>query len=107
LKELRQGIPELLFGRPEEPTSKLERIRFLFDFYNPKPFILVGDSGQKDMEVYARIVEYYPGRVKAVMIRDLPRIRDEAKIPQYRAVFKEKAVPFVTFPDDNGPLLTK
>lgn len=104
LKELRKGISELLFGRSVKPTSKLERIRFLFDFYDRKPFILVGDSGQKDMEVYARVVEGYPDRVKAVMIRDLPRIRDEAKIRQYRNVFKEKKVPFVTFSDDNSSL---
>ena len=35
------------------------------------PFVLIGDSGQHDPEVYRRIVERYDGRVRAVYIRDV------------------------------------
>lgn len=97
LKDLRLGIRELLFGRRQEPRSKLDRIRLLFDFYEEKPFILVGDSGQQDMSVYAQIVREYANRVKAVMIRDLPHVRDSAKIRECRDFFKSAKVPFQTF----------
>jgi len=39
--------------------------------YDRLPFVLIGDSGQHDPEVYARIVERNPGRVIAVYIRDV------------------------------------
>ena len=39
--------------------------------YSELPFILVGDSGQHDPEVYADLVRRYPGRIRAVYIRDV------------------------------------
>ena len=35
------------------------------------PFVLIGDSGQHDPEVYRRIVERFGERVLAVYIRDV------------------------------------
>jgi phosphatidate phosphatase APP1 len=37
------------------------------------PVVLVGDSGEKDPEVYKQIREEFPGRVKAIYIRDAGR----------------------------------
>lgn len=51
-------------------NHKTEVIRKLFDMYPAMKFILIGDSGQRDPEIYSDIVEKYPGRVKAVYIRD-------------------------------------
>jgi phosphatidate phosphatase APP1 len=38
-----------------------------------QPVVLVGDSGEKDPEIYAQIREEFPGRVKAIYIRDAGR----------------------------------
>jgi phosphatidate phosphatase APP1 len=38
------------------------------------PFILIGDSGQQDPEIYRAIVHEHPGRVLAVYIRDVTRL---------------------------------
>ena len=46
-------------------------IEAMMDLYADMPFVLIGDSGQHDPEVYRRIVERYKGRVKAVYIRDV------------------------------------
>jgi len=46
-------------------------IREIFDTYPELPFLLVGDSGQEDPEIYAEIVRERPGRVKAVYIRNV------------------------------------
>lgn len=65
---------------------KLALIRQALDLYRDLPFILIGDSGQKDPEVYARIVRENPGRILAIYIRDVGsapgRRRSIAKLAQ-------------------------
>jgi phosphatidate phosphatase APP1 len=46
-------------------------IREIFATYPELPFLLVGDSGQEDPEIYAEIVREHPGRVKAIYIRNV------------------------------------
>jgi phosphatidate phosphatase APP1 len=41
--------------------------------------VLVGDSGEKDPEVYEQIREEFPGRVKAIYIRDAGRTEDKER----------------------------
>ncbi|NYZ16522.1 DUF2183 domain-containing protein [Azospirillum sp. RWY-5-1] len=48
-------------------------IRHMLDLYDDLPFILIGDSGQHDPEVYRQIVEEHPGRVLAVLIRNVSK----------------------------------
>ena len=61
-------------------------IREILATYPLLPFILVGDSGQEDPEIYADIVATHPGRILAVYIRsvlrhpeDSPAIRELAE----------------------------
>jgi len=60
-------------------THKLSMIRKVLDV-NPKlPFVLIGDSGQQDPEIYSQVVRDNPGRILAVYIRDVSTDqRDEA-----------------------------
>lgn len=44
-------------------------IRRMLRLYQELPFILIGDSGQRDPEVYAQIVAEHPGRIRAIYIR--------------------------------------
>ena len=44
-------------------------LRDMLARYRDLPFVLVGDSGQHDPEIYARAVREHPGRVEAVYIR--------------------------------------
>jgi phosphatidate phosphatase APP1 len=50
---------------------KQELIRNMLALYSELPFVLIGDSGQHDPEVYRQIVEEHPGRVLAVYIRNV------------------------------------
>jgi phosphatidate phosphatase APP1 len=50
---------------------KLGTIRTLLATYPHLPFVLVGDSGEEDPEVYARVAREHPRRVRAVYIRDV------------------------------------
>jgi phosphatidate phosphatase APP1 len=52
---------------------KQELIRNMLELYSELPFVLIGDSGQHDPEVYRQIVEEHPGRVLAVYIRNVSR----------------------------------
>jgi len=45
----------------------------------PHPVVLVGDSGEKDPEVYAQIREEFPGRVRAIYIRDAGKTEDATR----------------------------
>jgi phosphatidate phosphatase APP1 len=52
---------------------KSQIIRDILDAYPWMKFILVGDSGQEDPEIYAAIVAQYPARILAVYIRDVSK----------------------------------
>jgi hypothetical protein len=56
-----------------EPTAERKRMsleRIMGDFPERK-FILVGDSGEADLEVYTELVQQNPGRILGVFIRDV------------------------------------
>jgi phosphatidate phosphatase APP1 len=46
-------------------------IEAMMSLYDRMPFVLIGDSGQHDPEVYHRVVERYGARVRAVYIREV------------------------------------
>ncbi|WP_297337154.1 phosphatase domain-containing protein [Algoriphagus sp.] len=50
---------------------KFDKIRFLFSFFPEMNFILVGDSGQHDPEIYAQLKEEFPDRIKTIFIREI------------------------------------
>jgi phosphatidate phosphatase APP1 len=52
---------------------KLELIRDMLTLYRDLPFVLIGDSGQRDPEIYAQIVHEHPRRVLAIYIRNVSR----------------------------------
>ena len=59
-----------LFASPEE--TKVPVIEDLFSRYPGRPFILVGDSGEKDREVYGEIAMNHPDQVVRILIRKVP-----------------------------------
>ncbi|MFW5824216.1 MAG: App1 family protein [Marinobacter sp.] len=50
---------------------KLDAIRHVLELYRSLKFVLVGDSGQHDPEIYARILREHPQRILAIYIRDV------------------------------------
>lgn len=55
----------------EHRDHKLGAIRRILDTYPDLPFILIGDSGQEDPEIYRDIVDAYSERILAVYIRSV------------------------------------
>ena len=62
--------PTSPFPRKSE-EHKRETIRRMLELYDGLPFVLIGDSGQHDPEIYAELVDEHPRRVEAVYIRDV------------------------------------
>ena len=52
-------------------SHKTEAIELIFATYPDLPFILIGDSGQHDPEIYREMARRHPGRVPAIYIRDV------------------------------------
>ena len=52
---------------------KLSLIRDMLALYSDLPFILIGDSGQHDPEIYTQVLRENPGRVLAIYIRNVSR----------------------------------
>jgi phosphatidate phosphatase APP1 len=46
----------------------------------PQNVVLIGDSGERDPEIYTQIRNEFPGRVKAVVIHDVGRLENKARV---------------------------
>ncbi len=61
-------------------------IEALFNKYPERQFILVGDAGEEDPEIFATIAQRYPQQVLHIFIRDLNPNDNKMR---YQATFKE------------------
>jgi len=71
-----QGLPQgplLLrdFGWRSQKSHKLKMIEEILKTYPKLSFVLIGDSGEHDPEIYADIVHRFPKRIRAVYIRSV------------------------------------
>jgi phosphatidate phosphatase APP1 len=55
----------------EHKSHKIEQIAPILERFSHLPFILIGDSGQKDAEIYRQIVRDYPERIQGIYIHDV------------------------------------
>lgn len=80
------GIDEDKFIKSGHRSHKLDYIKTLLDTYPDLPFVLVGDSGQEDAEIYARVARERPGRLRAIYIRD---VTDDTRDQKVQALADE------------------
>lgn len=69
-------------------THKTRAIEQLLEDYEGSEFLLVGDSGQKDPEIYRDLVRKNPGRIRGVCIRNVGVVRN----PKFRQKFARSKV---------------
>ncbi len=65
---------------------KLRKISQILKTYPEMPFVLIGDSGQDDPVLYQQAVMDFPGRIRAIYIRDIGR---ESRYPRIRRITSE------------------
>jgi phosphatidate phosphatase APP1 len=73
------GISEEELLPTQHRSHKLKVIQNIIDAYPKLPFILIGDSGQEDPEIYAEVVQKHPQRILAIYIRN---VSHELKRPE-------------------------
>lgn len=71
LHDLKVGLLKLFRSGRGKHDHKILKIKHILSTFENLDFILIGDSGQKDPEIYQSIIEQYPDRIKAVYIRDV------------------------------------
>jgi phosphatidate phosphatase APP1 len=64
---------------------KLHAITNILKTYPKLKFVLIGDSGQKDPQIYSEIVKRFPGRIKIIYIRDVKLPKKAASVLEMAA----------------------
>jgi phosphatidate phosphatase APP1 len=62
---------------------KVETIAVLLADFPGRTAVLVGDSGQHDLDAYLAIAESHPGRVRAILIREVPGLMPRDHTPDF------------------------
>ena len=89
-----------LLGTSAGREQKTARLQEVLDLHPQLRFVLVGDSGEKDPEIYADVVRANPGRVVAVLIREVRRDPGDGRVEQVTGTWSED-VPFVLAADSD------
>lgn len=63
------GLTPAQWLKQDTMPYKKENIEIIMKMYDKLRFVLIGDSGQKDPEIYSDIHKNYPDRIKAIYIR--------------------------------------
>ena len=90
--------PDLLLSRGHM-EHKLTAIDHIMNTHSQLSFVLVGDSGQKDPEVYRETVRRHPGRVKAIYIRDVSLDIRDHEIQAIASELAKEGVEMMLVPD--------
>lgn len=90
-----------LLGTAAGREQKHGRIREILDLHPDLPFVLIGDSAEKDPEIYADIVRSHPGRILAVYIREVRLDPGDGSVEQVAQSWAPE-VPFVLAADSHA-----
>ena len=93
---LRNWGMDLLGGHGGYKHGVIEQI---FQRFPDLKFVLVGDSGEKDPEIYAEVVHRHPGRVLAVYIRDVTEAHRDEGVLKLREEVRKAGVDLVLAAD--------
>jgi phosphatidate phosphatase APP1 len=99
LRDLGIGIKQWI--KQDSQVYKFNNIKKVFTVYKNLKFICIGDSGEKDPEVYLEIHRRFPGRVLAIYIRHVSS--DERKSALEKIV-ESLDIPFLIMKDSHHAL---
>jgi phosphatidate phosphatase APP1 len=77
------------FGLRPEKEHKRKAIEEILATYPKLKFILSGDSGEEDPEIYSAVVQRHPDRIRAIYIRSVNQ--DPARLAAIEVLVKEVA----------------
>lgn len=76
------GIDESKMGHSDHMSHKYKEIENILITYPKLNFVLIGDSGQQDAQIYSEVVKNHPGRIIAIYIRDVNIEKHTKKVVQ-------------------------
>ncbi|GAB3023697.1 phosphatase [Nocardioides flavus (ex Wang et al. 2016)] len=90
-----------LLGTWAGREQKHDRIREVLELHPDLSFVLLGDSGEHDPQIYADIVREHPGRILAVYIREVRLDPGDGRVEQVSDAWGPD-VPFVLAADSDA-----
>jgi phosphatidate phosphatase APP1 len=91
-----------LLGTTAGREQKAVRLHEILDLHPDLRFVLIGDSGERDPEIYAELVRDYPGRVIAVYIREVRLDPGDGRVEKVSEGWADATVPFVLAADSDA-----
>ncbi len=85
--------------KPKMPHKQSEILNLL-NMYPEMKFILIGDSGEKDADIYTKIAEEFPGRILAIYLRTVNHRRKEKRIKKIIQSYKASPILLVRTSDE-------
>ena len=79
---------EVFLKGSSSARHKHKTIRGLLQQFPNRQFILIGDSGEADPEIYAKIADDYPQQVRAIFIRNVTN--ENINSSRYRKIMSQK-----------------
>jgi phosphatidate phosphatase APP1 len=90
-------------------AHKIKTISWLITTFPQRQFILVGDSGEQDPEIYAQLAQQYPQQIAYILIREVTQESNERyqtlfqSLPQLRwQIFQDAATVKLKLTDLNS-----
>lgn len=62
--------------------TKFQRIVHILETYPEQDFVLIGDAGELDADIYIKIAQDFPNRIKAIFIRSLRRLKHTKRVEE-------------------------
>jgi phosphatidate phosphatase APP1 len=78
---------------------KYDSIDLLLRTYPELPFVLIGDSGMRDPELYREVVRSHPGRIRAIYIHDVSESGRDEEVQRIAAELEREGVPMMRAED--------
>lgn len=99
------GLTQDYLLKSAHGVHKKLQIKHILETYPDLPFVLIGDSGQKDPEIYLDIVKEYGGRIKAIYIRDVSKDKRDIVVQKLSQEAAEYGVEMLLVKDTEAAAL--
>lgn len=96
------GFERDRFFKQSHTEHKLASIEQIMSTYPELPFVLSGDSGQHDPEIYLEAARRFPGRVPAIYIRHVSDDRRAQEVTAIGAAAREVGAELLLMPDSDA-----
>lgn len=95
LRELEVSILKFWKSGGGDHQHKYRKIKTLFETYPRMAFILIGDNGQHDPEIYSQIAAEYPRQIRAIYIRVVRKKKKYSRLSEIKERLEQLHVPMI------------